>query len=134
MSAPVGPSAKFVLLADDDEAVLKVLERRLASWGYRVLFARDGEETLRVAKAERPVLVLLDIMMPKMDGLEACRRLTRDPATSGIPVILLSAKASQISGEEVREAGALTAVQKPYEPEELLQLIRTSIGSSSEHP
>jgi CheY-like chemotaxis protein len=128
MIVPVPPTAKAVLLADDDEAMLKVLERRLASWGYRVLFARDGEETLRVAKAERPVLVLLDVMMPGMDGLEACRRLTRDPATSGIPVVLLSAKASQISGEEVREAGARKAVQKPYEPEELLQIIREMIG------
>jgi CheY-like chemotaxis protein len=130
MSAPEAQSAKAILLADDDEAMLKVLERRLTSWGYRVCFARDGEETLRVAKAERPLLILLDVMMPRMDGLEACRRLTRDPATSGIPVILLSAKASQISGEEVREAGALTAVQKPYEPEELLRLIRESLGSS----
>ena len=126
MTASNAP-AKLVLFADDDEGMRKLLERRLASWGYQVLLASDGVDVIRLAKDRLPSLILLDVMMPGLDGLEVCRILTREKDTRHIPVILLSAKATQISGEELRAAGALTAVQKPYQPEELLRLIEQTI-------
>lgn len=121
-----------VLVVDDNEAMRKILQRRVESWGYAVLTAPDGLEAIRIAQARLPQAVLLDVMMPGLDGLEVCRRLTRDPATRRIPVILISAKASQISGEQVQEAGAFAALQKPYDPSDLLARLQEAIRGSSQ--
>ena len=117
-------SAKTVLLVDDDPSMRKVLQRRVESWGYAVLSAGDGAEALRVAKAQKPDVILLDVMMPGLDGLEVCRRLTRGSSTKHIPVILISAKASEISSDEVSTSGAVASLQKPYDPSDLLTRIQ----------
>ena len=111
---------KTVLVVDDDPSMRKVLQRRVEMWGYTVLSAGDGAEALRLAQERTPDLILLDVMMPGLDGLEVCRQLTRGPSTRQIPVILISAKASQISGEEVEASGAFASLQKPYDPSDLL--------------
>ena len=120
---------KTVLLVDDDASMRKVLQRRVESWGYAVVTAGDGAEALRLAQERKPDIVLLDVMMPGMDGLEVCRQLTRGPSTwhLHIPVILISAKASQISGEEVEAAGAFASVQKPYDPSDLLTRMQEAL-------
>ncbi|MBI4342663.1 MAG: response regulator [Candidatus Omnitrophica bacterium] len=118
---------KTVLLVDDDEAMRKVMRRRVESWGYAALPAADGAEAIRLAASQRPDLVLLDVMMPGLDGLEVCRRLTQDPATRHIPVILISAKASQISGEQVAAAGAFASLQKPYDPSDLRRRMQDAL-------
>ena len=133
MTAPA--TGHTVLVVDDDDSMRKILQRRVESWGYTVLTAGDGAEALRLAQAHGPHAVLLDVMMPGMDGLEVCRRLTQDPASRRIPVFLLSAKASQISGEQVRDAGAFAALQKPYDPSDLLARLQEAIrGSQPEEP
>ena len=119
---------KTVLIVDDDESIRKILSRRVASWGYAVATAADGAEAIRLASGTpRPAVVLLDIMMPGLDGLEVCRRLTQGAATRNIPVILISAKASQISGEQVASAGAFASLQKPYDPADLERRIAEAI-------
>ena len=96
--------------------------------GYRVITAGDGVEGLRQVAGEAPDLVLLDVMMPRMDGLEVVRRLKADAATAGIPVILLSAKAQAIDVSGGLGAGADDYVTKPFDPLELLEKVGALIG------
>ena len=118
---------KTVLVVDDDPSMRKVLQRRVETWGYAVLSAGGGAEALRLAQERQPDLILLDVMMPGLDGLEVCRQLARAPSTRHIPVILISAKASQISGEEVEASGAFAALQKPYDPSDLLTRMQEAL-------
>ena len=118
---------QLVLLVDDEQSMLKVLERRLESWGYRVLLADHGLAALRLAQERRPDLILLDVMMPEMDGLEVCRRLRAMKETRRIPVILVTVKATQLSAEEIRGSGAFKVIGKPYEPEELEEAVRAAL-------
>ena len=93
-SDPVPPMAEApytVLVIDDEPDALLLLTRRLEKEGYRVVTAANGEDGLRLAQAQRPDAILLDIMMPKMKGREVCARLKSDPATAAIPVIFLTA-------------------------------------------
>ena len=128
MERPQPAPAKTVLVADDEEGMRKVLERRLLSWGYTVVTANDGLEVLRAAKERRPDLILLDVMMPNLDGLEACRQLKMAEETRHIPVILVTAKAAQLSGDQLRDAGVVASVPKPYDAADLLALIQKVIG------
>lgn len=118
---------KTVLVVDDDPAMRKMMRRRVESWGYAVVTAADGAEAIRTAAGQPCALILLDIMMPGLDGLEVCRQLTQGPATRHIPVILISAKASQISGEQVAAAGAFASLQKPYDPSDLRQRMQAAL-------
>ena len=120
---------KTVLIVDDDESMRKIMSRRIAQWGYSVATAADGAEAIQRAGAQPPPdIVLLDIMMPGLDGLEVCRRLTQGASTRNIPVILISAKASQVSGEQVAAAGAFASLQKPYDPSDLQRRIAEAIA------
>jgi two-component system alkaline phosphatase synthesis response regulator PhoP len=92
--------------------------------GYNILTAFDGEEALRVIEQERPDLVVLDIMMPKLDGYEVCRRLRKDERFSALPVILLSAKGRSIDREVGLQAGADDYITKPFSPRKLIEKIR----------
>ena len=123
------PKGKTVLLVDDEQSMLKVLERRLLSWGHRTLSADNGLEALRLAKDQRPDLILLDIMMPEMDGLEVCRRLKASKETARIPIILVTVKATQLSAQERQTAGAFRIIGKPYEPTELEEAVRAALPS-----
>lgn len=122
------PKGKTVLLVDDEQSMLKVLERRILSWGHRALLADSGLEALRMAKEQRPDLILLDVMMPEMDGLEVCRRLKASKDTARIPVILVTVKATQLSPAERAASGALRIIGKPYEPEELEDAVRAAFA------
>ena len=128
MERPQPAPAKTVLVADDEEGMRRVLERRILSWGYAVVTAADGLEVLRVAKERRPDLILLDVMMPNLNGLEACRQLKADNETRQIPIILVTAKAGQLSGEQIEAAGVFASVPKPYDVAELLALIQKVLG------
>src|SRR5438128_1853675 len=85
--------AHTILVVDDDPKVVRVVEINLAQEGYQIRTAADGEEALAAVARERPDLVLLDVMMPRMDGFEALKRLKADPATAEIPIIMLTARA-----------------------------------------
>ena len=108
-----------VLVADDDEDILSLVAFRLERSGFEVLKACDGAEALRLATDEIPDLAVLDVMMPKLDGYEVTRRMRANETTSGIPVILLTARAQESDVAAGFEAGADDYVKKPFSPQEL---------------
>ena len=115
---------KRVLVVDDDRVIQQLLEVNLELEGYEVVAtAADGKEALVKIAELKPDLVILDIMMPKMDGLEVCRRLRADPELAGIPVILLSARAQDMDIREGLEIGASAYLTKPFDPVELLEVV-----------
>ena len=118
-----GMPAFTVLLVDDDPVILKLLQVNFEMEGYAVITANDGAEGLARARAERPDIVLLDIMMPKMDGLEVTRALKSDSATRSIPIILLSAKAQVSDVQQGKDIGADDYLTKPFDPLELLERV-----------
>jgi DNA-binding response OmpR family regulator len=112
-----------VLVVDDDPVIQKLLQVNFEMEGYRVITAGDGEEGLAKAQAERPDAIVLDVMMPKMDGLEVARRLKGDDETRSIPIVLLSAKAQQADVQAGQATGADEYLTKPFDPLELLQRV-----------
>jgi DNA-binding response OmpR family regulator len=115
---------KRILVVDDEIYIVHILEFTLTMEGYDVITAADGEEALRKIRDDRPDLVVLDIMMPKMDGYEVCRRLRQDEDAQTLPVILLSAKGRPIDRETGLEVGADDYIVKPFSPRRLLEKIR----------
>jgi DNA-binding response OmpR family regulator len=112
-----------VLVVDDDPVIQKLLKVNFEMEGYRVLSAADGAEGLEAARAEDPDIIILDIMMPRMNGLEALVALKGDATTQGIPVILLSAKAQAGDVQAGLDRGADAYVTKPFDPLELLDRV-----------
>ena len=125
---------KRVLVVDDEIYILQILEFSLEVEGYEVLTAQNGEEAIEVARASRPHLVVLDIMMPKMDGYEACRVLKNDPELCDVPVILLSAKGRTIDQQIGFEAGAEEYITKPFSPRKLIERIKAILEERSLRP
>ena len=113
-----------ILVVDDEPDALEVLGFKLREAGFTPLFATDGLKALAAVRAERPDLVVLDLMLPELDGLEVCKLMRRDPATSGIPVLMLTAKAAEMDRVVGLELGADDYVTKPYSPRELVLRIR----------
>ena len=112
-----------VLLVEDNEMNRDMLSRRLQKKGHAVAIAVDAEEGLAKAAADRPELILMDMSLPGMDGLEATRRLKADPATSGIPVIVLTAHATEADREKAMAAGCEEYDTKPVDLPRLLDKI-----------
>jgi DNA-binding response OmpR family regulator len=119
------PEASTILLVDDEDAVQKLLTFPLERDGFTVVAARDGEEALRLAAERRPDLAVLDVSMPKLDGLEVTRRL-RDGG--GVPVILLSALVQPSDVERGLEAGAKAYMRKPFTGDELRERVEELLG------
>ena len=120
-----------ILLADDEADLRCVLVKRLESWGYAVVAAADGLEALRLALAEPPDLLLLDIMMPGLNGVDAARQLKRAPATARVPIIFITAKGKPLTPKDAEALGVYAIVYKPYETDDLRRLIQAAIGSST---
>ncbi len=118
----------LVLAAEDDEIVLGLVVYRLEHSGYRVITARDGEEALQLALAERPALAVLDVMMPKLDGIELTRRLRRHEETRAMPIILLTARVQEADVDRGFEAGADDYLRKPFSPQELKSRVHALLG------
>ncbi|HEV7888193.1 MAG TPA: response regulator [Acidimicrobiales bacterium] len=112
-----------VLVVDDDPVIQKLLQVNFEMEGYTVLTASDGLEGLERARAEAPDVIICDIMMPRMDGLEVTRELKGDDATKSIPILLLSAKAQQADVAAGQASGADDYVTKPFDPLDLLQRV-----------
>jgi DNA-binding response OmpR family regulator len=117
-----------VLAVDDDEDILELVAFRLERSGYTVLRARDGEEALQVAREQRPDLVVLDVMMPKLDGFEVTRRLRADELTRSTPIILLTARAQDADVQTGFDAGADDYLRKPFSPQELRARVQAILG------
>lgn len=109
-----------ILVVDDDPVIQKLLEVNFSIEGYAVEVAGDGAEAVEKARAVSPDLIVLDVMMPRMNGLEAAKVLKSDPATASIPIIMLSAKAQDVDQEAGRQAGVNFYMTKPFDPLELL--------------
>lgn len=118
----------LVLVADDDPDILTLVGFRLERAGYEVLPARDGEEALALALERQPDLAILDVMMPKLDGYEVTQRLRENPATSGMPVILLTARVQEADITRGFEAGADDYIKKPFSPQELRARVQAILG------
>lgn len=119
-----------ILIVDDEKQLREMLTMRLEASGYEVITAADGEEGLKKTNKENPDLILLDIMMPGMDGLVVLSRLKNNLETSFIPVIMLTAKGDTSAVMELQTAGATDYVIKPFEAENLLDLIKKTLQSN----
>jgi DNA-binding response OmpR family regulator len=117
-----------ILIADDDPDILALVSFRLERAGYEILQARDGEEAVRVALDRRPDLAILDVMMPRVDGYEATRRLRQHEETRRMPVILLTARVQEEDIARGFEAGADDYVKKPFSPQELGSRVQAVLG------
>ena len=122
-----------ILVVDDDPFNLDLLEQELTEQGYLIEKASDGDEGLKKVESFSPDVVILDYMMPKMDGIEVVKRLKQDPRSRAIPVILLTAKASQDDKVKGLDAGADDYVVKPFEPFELLARVRSMMRIKQMH-
>lgn len=119
----MGPRRKRVLVCDDDPVILRLLEVNLELEGYDVLSATNGVEAVEVATAEDPDLVILDIMMPRMDGYEACERIKANDKTKDTPIVFLSAKAQLADIDRGTVSGVSEYLTKPFDPAELAAVI-----------
>jgi two-component system phosphate regulon response regulator PhoB len=113
-----------ILVVDDEPDALEVLGFKLREAGFEPVFAKDGARALAAARDERPDLMVLDLMLPEVDGLEVCKILRRDPATAGIPILMLTARAAEMDRVLGLELGADDYVTKPFSPRELVLRIR----------
>jgi DNA-binding response OmpR family regulator len=125
----VGDGERTVLVVDDDPVIVRLLEVNFEMEGFTVLTATDGMEGLERARAELPDIIVSDVMMPRMDGLQMVGELKADETTASIPVVLLSAKAQADDVQSGLGAGADDYVTKPFEPEDLLERIVKLLSS-----
>jgi len=121
-----------VLVVDDEIYIVHILDFSLGMEGYEVLTALDGEQALEKAKTEQPDLIVLDIMMPKLDGYETCKMLKADDTTKNIPVILLSAKGRNVDQKVGFEVGADDYITKPFSPRKLVERINSILGQPNQ--
>src|SRR5262249_44358685 len=117
-----------ILIVDDSTIVRMVATLILTNAFYNLVSADNGEDAVRTAAVERPDLILMDVVMPKMDGLEACRRLREQDATKTTPIILVSTRGEPESGEKGFASGCTDYLTKPITPRELLWKVRKHIG------
>jgi DNA-binding response OmpR family regulator len=117
-----------VLIADDEEDILRLVRFGLERDGYRVLIASDGADALERAQAKPPSLCVLDVMMPKLSGLEVLARLRDDPRTARVRVILLTARGREADVDRGFALGADDYVIKPFSPQELRRRVRAVLG------
>jgi two-component system cell cycle response regulator DivK len=121
---------KTVLYVEDNEFNRKIVRHLLGRTSYRLIEAVDGEAGVATAREAVPDLIIMDIQLPKLSGLEATRQLRADPVTAPIPVIVITSFALAGDEEKAREAGAAAYLAKPYSPRELLQMIRQLVPES----
>jgi two-component system cell cycle response regulator DivK len=117
-------SGRTVLYVEDNEVNRKIVRDLLRRTSYRLLEAHDGEAGVALAVAERPDLILMDIQLPKISGIDATRRLRAEPATATTPIVAITSFALSGDEQRAREAGATAYLAKPYSPFALLALIR----------
>lgn len=133
MPSPTPPKARL-LIVDDDEGLQALLFRAAEAAGYEVVQVFDGEAALRHAAESRPDLILLDVMMPKLDGRDVLRRLKADPATARIPVIVCSARGEQSDRLVGLELGAHEYLDKPFRLDMLLRRIEYLLWKTRAEP
>ncbi|MCK5655472.1 MAG: response regulator [Candidatus Aureabacteria bacterium] len=121
---------KKILFVDDEPQLVEMVKIRLEANNYEVILASDGEQALEKARGEKPDLIILDIMLPKMDGYKVCRMLKFDDKYSSIPVIMLTARSQESEKSMGEEVGADAYIIKPFEPQMLLGKIKELLKES----
>ena len=116
-----------ILVVDDEPPILDLVRFTLEDAEVRVVEASDGVEALALARRLRPDLILLDVHMPRLDGLEACRQIKRDPALARTPIVMLTAAGQEADRARGREAGADEYLTKPFSPLALLALVEALV-------
>ncbi len=124
--------AKKILVVDDERHIVRLVEVNLARAGYDVITAYDGVEALEKVKQENPDMIVLDVMMPRMDGFEVLKHLQADPDTQDIPVIMLTAKAQDADIFRGWSSGVSSYLTKPFNPRELLTFVERIFQSLEE--
>ncbi len=122
--------ASRVLIVEDEPDIRGLLAFHLEREGYQVFKSNNGADALRQVRARPPDLVLLDLMLPEMDGLEVCRRLRQDPATAPLPIVMLTAKGEEVDRVLGLELGADDYIVKPFSPREVVARIRAVLRRS----
>lgn len=118
---------KTILIIDDEIGLRNLLKFRLISFGYDVIIAEDGYSGMDLAKEKMPDLIILDIMMPYLNGIEVCKRLKSDYKTRDIPVVFLSVLAQKEDLEAAKKVGGEFFITKPYDPQKLNLIIRMAL-------
>jgi DNA-binding response OmpR family regulator len=119
---------KRILAVDDEPHILRLVSFSLSSHGFEVVQASDGMSAIDVAEREQPDLILMDVMMPILNGYDACERIKANPKTAHIPVVMLSAKSQAAEQVEGLNRGALCYITKPFTPKELVQQVSDLLG------
>ena len=117
-----------VLIVDDEPSIAKILRKQMEVAGFDVSVAADGEAGLTAIRESRPELVILDVMLPKMNGHQVCAAVKQDPGLKAIPILMLTAKAQRQDQEEAMTCGAEAYLTKPFQLEELLEKVRGLLG------
>ncbi|MCH2132432.1 MAG: response regulator [Phycisphaerales bacterium] len=120
-----------ILVVDDESHILHVLTLKLQKAGYEVITAGDGEEGLHVALAESPDLIITDLQMPYMTGVDLCRALAGRPGTAAVPVIILTARGYALSEEDLGIGNIREVVSKPFSPRLLIQMVQSLLEAGS---
>ena len=120
-----------ILLVDDEPSIVKMVGKRLEVEGFEVLLAMDGQDGLKKAQTESPELIILDLMLPKVNGYEVCTMLKQDSRFQKIPVIMFSAKAQEKDEQLGLSCGADAYIRKPFKAQELLDQIKKLLNSST---
>ncbi len=120
---------KRILLVDDEPDFVETVEFFLSGSDYQVFVAKNGKEALEQVNKKKPDLILLDFMMPEMDGLEACRRLKNDPETNSIPIIMLTAKGRKEDVVDALAAGVNSYMVKPFKLPDLVKRIEQILSA-----
>ncbi len=113
-----------VLVCDDEPHILHVVSAKLRNAGYEVITAEDGAEAFELAKAHLPDLVFTDLQMPLLSGLELCAKMRGDPATNGIPAVMLTARGFSLGAQELADTNIRKVLVKPFSPREVLSTAR----------
>ena len=121
-----------ILVVDDEVYILHILDFILGAENYDVITATNGEQALQKVRDEKPDLVVLDIMMPKLDGSDTCRISKSDPKTKLIPVILLTAKGREVDQKLGKEVGANDYITKPFSPSKLIERVQAILGAGKQ--
>ena len=125
--------ARKILVVDDERHIVRLVEVNLTRAGYDIVVAYDGIEALEVVKKENPDMIVLDVMMPRMDGFEVLKKLQADESTQNIPVIMLTAKAQDADIFKGWSSGVSSYLTKPFNPRELLTFVERIFQSIEEH-
>ena len=121
-----------ILIADDEAHILHVVRIKLQKGGFEVVAAMDGREALELARTLHPLAIVTDLQMPYLSGLELAAALAQDPATAGIPLLLLTAKGFEVDGAATAGTNIKFVMTKPFSPRDLLAKVNECVGATAE--